>query len=288
MGGGGSKGKSDAEKALDSQPNWQDEQKWKKILSVDEARTKYEKDAFMPRNFDNAMLELRLFLEDPNLIRCLANFARKTKWVNLFLCWVDIEELKTYEAQDKKAQALGLYDRYVKSTDDFNVGFEDFENEILDQIHIAQSTDLHEIAPGLFDELQKHCFTGIFDNVFKTYRESNKCQEAMKQMKKYNEVVPDDFWYMEKLGAGGFGMVVHGQKKSTGVHYAIKIQSKKGLLECFFDCPHRVDYEKQAMAKCNHPFIIGLDYSFQTATTCIMVMELGRGMLIYECEWFHD
>jgi serine/threonine protein kinase len=85
----------------------------------------------------------------------------------------------------------------------------------------------------------------------------------------------EDFEYMNKLGEGGFGFVVHCKKKSTGKHYAMKIQTKVGLLECFADDPRRSDFEKQAFASCQHPFIINLDYAFQTDALAIMVLGLA-------------
>jgi serine/threonine protein kinase len=165
-------------------------------------------------------------------------------------------------------------------------------------------------------------------------------------------------------GEGGFGFVVHCRKKSTGKHYAMKLQTKKGkvhtrnaclfprslcqrttqyvlrepllislelmcarfgppvsvflsrpawksvvvsliasdaaprpvpriqlltafsftlfanictlgLLECFQDDPWRADFEKQAFASCQHPFIVNLDYAFQTDSLAIMVLGLA-------------
>ncbi|KAJ1408395.1 kinase-like domain-containing protein, partial [Ochromonadaceae sp. CCMP2298] len=58
-------------------------------------------------------------------------------------------------------------------------------------------------------------------------------------------------------------------------HYAMKLQTKKGLLECFQDDPWRADFEKQAFASCQHPFIVNLDYAFQTDSLAIMVLGLA-------------
>lgn len=94
---------------------------------------------------------------------------------------------------------------------------------------------------------------------------------------KYNRVRVDDFEYFSKLGEGGFGFVVHCRKKSTQKHYAMKIQTKVGLLECFSDDMSRVDFEKQAFASCEHPFIVNLDYAFQTDSLVIMLLGLSTG-----------
>ena len=55
----------------------------------------------------------------------------------------------------------------------------------------------------------------------------------------------------------------------------MKIQTKVGLLECFSDDPRRADFEKQAFASCQHPFIINMDYAFQTDALAIMVLGLA-------------
>ena len=87
----------------------------------------------------------------------------------------------------------------------------------------------------------------------------------------------NDFEYIRKLGHGTYGIVVHCRKKSTGVDYAMKIQLKEALLKSFQDDPRRVEHEKRAAAACNHPFIISLEYSFQTESLAIMVLKLGTG-----------
>lgn len=76
---------------------------------------------------------------------------------------------------------------------------------------------------------------------------------------------------------GGFGFVVHCKKKSTGKHYAMKIQTKLGLLECYPSNGQRVNIEKDALMACRHLFIISMDYAFQTKSLVMMVMDLGAG-----------
>jgi serine/threonine protein kinase len=49
------------------------------------------------------------------------------------------------------------------------------------------------------------------------------------------------------------------------------------VLICVQDCPSRVTFEKEALAKCHHPFIISMDYAFQTPELAIMVTALGTG-----------
>ena len=94
---------------------------------------------------------------------------------------------------------------------------------------------------------------------------------------RFNKVDLDDFDFTEVLGEGGFGVVLHSKKKSTGIHYAMKIQCKRRMLAQYPNAPQRVTYEKEAVSKCHHPFIIGMDYAFQTKRLAIMVTVLGTG-----------
>ena len=64
-----------------------------------------------------------------------------------------------------------------------------------------------------------------------------------------------------------------------GKHHAMKIQTKKGLLDCYSDDPTRVDFEKQAFAACHHPFIVSLDYAFQNEALAFIVLNLATGMV---------
>lgn len=70
--------------------------------------------------------------------------------------------------------------------------------------------------------------------------------------------------------------MVHCKKKSTGKHYALKIQTKTGLLENFSDHPARVVLEREAASHCHHNFIVSMDYAFQSESLAFMVVELGR------------
>ncbi|CAM9706903.1 unnamed protein product [Heterosigma akashiwo] len=79
---------------------------------------------------------------------------------------------------------------------------------------------------------------------------------------------------MELLGAGAFGRVVHVRKKSTGNHYAMKIQIKRDLVANFRDDLTKLENEKTVFAACNHPFILDMHYAFQTELYCVLVLRL--------------
>lgn len=95
----------------------------------------------------------------------------------------------------------------------------------------------------------------------------------------YNKVRVNDFEYYDVLGKGGYGVVVECRKKSTGKRYAMKIQTKADMLVSFKNDLSQIALEARALSNVRHPFIIGMDYSFQTADYAILVMELAEGIL---------
>ena len=133
-----------------------------------------------------------------------------------------------------------------------------------------------------FEVLSNDMFT-----IMVTYYSEFRCSgyyDVMKKKvaKKYNRVKSSDFEYVKILGKGGFGLVVHCIKKSTGVHYAMKLQDKSQLYYHYEYEPWRVCAEKNAFACCKHPYIVELNYAFQTSRLC-MKMDPDR-VLLYTAE----
>jgi serine/threonine protein kinase len=70
------------------------------------------------------------------------------------------------------------------------------------------------------------------------------------------------------------------QKKSTKILYALKILCKQDLLESVKDASE-VDLEVKMLAAVHHPFIVSMDYSFQTYEHAFIAMELAQGGTLY-------
>jgi len=77
------------------------------------------------------------------------------------------------------------------------------------------------------------------------------------------------------LGAGTFGQVWLVTDKKDNVPYALKVQSKRLLLE--YDQVDGVLREKNIMAQLNHPFIIKLVGAFQDKKCLYMITKLYQG-----------
>ena len=255
--------------------------RWKLLPSSLEARRKYEEDGTLSKESRTEHLELRILLDDTYAQQKLGAFAKKCRALDIFMCWVDIQEFKAIPTIDyRRSKALHIYHKYIKAGAVLEIGAVDSEEKDafkskLDEAKETGNASL--IDKNFFSRVQTKCFIEMYHNIFKPFRESAEDYVSLnRELKaKYNRVEVDDFDYIGKLGEGGFGLVVHVKKRSTGKHYAMKIQTKYGLIDSFQDDPWRADFEKQAFASCHHPFIVGLDYAFQTDLFAFMVLGLS-------------
>jgi len=273
MGGGGSKEKSPPEKA-------EEIVQWKVLPTIPQARAKYELDGSLGKSTNPLHVELRALLDEQVGQRTLGKLAKERHCLDIFMCWVDIQEFKTIPTIDyRRSKAINIFNKYIKPGAVLQVGGLDGSDvvEITSKIESSKTNPL-AMTNAFFDDVQNVCFLEIFQNVFQPFKDTQQYFEMTQQFKEaYNNVRTDDFEYMDKLGEGGFGLVVHAKKISTGKHYAMKIQSKKSLLDCFADDPRRASDEKLAISTLHHPFIVAMDYAFQTTTLAVMVLSLGTG-----------
>lgn len=272
----------------------QQSQKWKCPVNVSEAQTTFAGDGSMPVDANDDVLEMRLVMEEPFLLKYFYKFAIGKDVVRNFGCWIDIHYYKSLDInglERRLCAAFAILEKYVINDGITNLSMVQhmesckYTGKDLQQMCVCTRDNGATLPSTVFDELQLYCFMQIHDKLWKMFVNSEKYKEAYTSLRrKYNKVIPNDFQYFEALGAGGFGFVIHAKKISTGKHYAIKVQKKLGLLQFYAGSSHRVTFERLAMAKCNHPFIVRLDYAFQSEKLVFMVMELGTSELnVYVC-----
>ena len=134
--------------------------------------------------------------------------------------------------------------------------------------------DVENFSTSMFDMAQRKCFTTIFDHIFVPFVSSDAYSSVMKATRQ-KHVAATDFEYFEWLGRGGYGVVIHVRKRSTGKHYALKIQPKRALLETYFDDFTRLDSERTVFAAAQHPFIVSMDYAFQSDGLVFLALKLA-------------
>lgn len=261
--------------------------KWKLKRTLAEAKAHFTADGTLPPDASPLLLEFREFLEEPQLIHNFANFAKEQECgLRVLKCWVDVLDFKNIDescVEMAHSKAGYIYHRYLK------VNAADFlpdnllECASVDQLKTmldGPGTD-DSISSSFFNEFHQKCLVYLCVKLYSAYKNTPLFSNSTKKWREtVNRVTVDDFEFYNKLGQGVYGFVVECRKKSTNMRYAMKIQTKVGLLECYYDNPERVICEKQAMVACHHPFIVSMDYSFQTRTLVIMVMDLCSSKFI--------
>jgi len=95
-----------------------------------------------------------------------------------------------------------------------------------------------------------------------------------------------DFDLLAVIGKGSFGKVLQVRKKDTGRIYAMKVLNKKNILENN-ELEH-TKTEKNILQKLAHPFLVNLNYSFQTSDKLYFVMDyINGGELFYHLQKDH-
>ena len=82
------------------------------------------------------------------------------------------------------------------------------------------------------------------------------------------------------MGRGAFGKVYLAELKKTGKEYAIKVIRKDVLIEQ--ESIESTELEKDILFAANHPFLVGMDFLFQSEARLYFVMPFVRGGELYK------
>jgi len=85
----------------------------------------------------------------------------------------------------------------------------------------------------------------------------------------------EDFDLLNLVGKGSFGKVMQVRKKDSGKIYAMKVLDKKHILE-HNEVEHTLA-EKHILQKLHHPFLVNLNYSFQTEDKLYFILDYVNG-----------
>jgi len=105
--------------------------------------------------------------------------------------------------------------------------------------------------------------------------EKNEESKMSMNIKIEEKASPRSFDLMMQLGKGSFGEVYLAQHKATGKFYAMKIMDKNRFLS-----NNLLKYamaERNVLCYTKHPFIVGLDFAFQTAKRLFLLLEYCPG-----------
>ena len=118
------------------------------------------------------------------------------------------------------------------------------------------------------------------ENVRKTELRKRTTMLFKKNKKEIKELCIDDFELLKVLGRGAFGKVILAQKRDNKKIYAIKILKKQDIVE--LDQMEHTKAEKKILQHVNHPFLVGLEYAFQTPEKLYFVMEFMQGGELFQ------
>lgn len=87
---------------------------------------------------------------------------------------------------------------------------------------------------------------------------------------------PSDFDFLKVIGRGSFGKVYMANHKNENKIYAIKVLNKEAILKRN-EVKHIMAERNVLITNLNHPFLIGLHYSFQSADKLYFVLDYVNG-----------
>ncbi|XP_076009986.1 serine/threonine-protein kinase Sgk2b [Genypterus blacodes] len=97
-------------------------------------------------------------------------------------------------------------------------------------------------------------------------------------------VKPSDFDYLKVIGKGSFGKVLLARHRKRGSYYAVKVLQKQIIVNRKEQ--KHVMVERSVLLKgLQHPFLVGLHFSFQTPNTLYFVLDyVNGGELFYHLQ----
>ncbi|XP_019126152.1 serine/threonine-protein kinase Sgk2b isoform X2 [Larimichthys crocea] len=148
------------------------------------------------------------------------------------------------------------------------VGFSDFLNKFVSSQHLCQHLDPQKI-------LQRQS---------KLRREKEERGTASSVNTETSQMKPADFDYLKVIGKGSFGKVLLARHRQYGGYYAVKVLQKQMIVKRKEQ--RHVMVERSVLLKgLQHPFLVGLHFSFQTPNTLYFVLDyVNGGELFYHLQ----
>ncbi|XP_023668873.1 serine/threonine-protein kinase Sgk1-like [Paramormyrops kingsleyae] len=103
-------------------------------------------------------------------------------------------------------------------------------------------------------------------------------------LREETQIKPSDFDYLKIIGKGSFGKVLLARHKESAKYYAVKVLQKKIVLKKK-EQRHIMAERSVLLKNVQHPFLVGLHYSFQTADKLYFVLDyVNGGELFYHLQ----
>ena len=105
------------------------------------------------------------------------------------------------------------------------------------------------------------------NNLLNSY--NNRSNSFSNSKQKIIKVKMEDFSFKRLIGIGTYGKVFVASKKSNNKLYAVKVLNKKQI--CSKNLKKSIKTERILLEKSNYPFIMKLDYAFQTKQSLYLI-----------------
>jgi len=259
---------------------------WINVPKLSDAQETFTNEGIINGNSSHDQLEFRTLLDYEISTEYLMNYIKEKspRHEVILRGWLQIRQyndsiaLSANKNKDESQfdHAYYIFDNSIRNCQFIDMMLKKRINLALDEAQKNEGLTSTSSLVHIFDVVYVKLFTILFADIFVNFSHSKEYFELKLKIKElYNVVRSKDFTYYGMIGKGGFGLVCEVYKRSTGVRYAMKIQSKAGIIEVFGSESWRACLEIRAFAKCKHPFIVELHCAFQTESLLFLGMSLG-------------
>ncbi|KAG5842941.1 hypothetical protein ANANG_G00183100 [Anguilla anguilla] len=168
---------------------------------------------------------------------------------------------------------MSLLTAFIK---DRKMGLNDFMQKLVSCPHLCQHVDISGFLK--IDENQNEETDDEFDSP------SLHLNGPRSSLAEETRIKPCDFHYLKIIGKGSFGKVLLAKHKETCEYFAIKVLQKKVIVKKK-EQKHIMAERSVLLKTVKHPFLVGMQYSFQTADKLYFVLDyVNGGELFYHLQ----
>lgn len=180
--------------------------RWKSFVDTTAERDRFVKEKSLPNKCSDSMLEFRLFLDDPELLRPLLDNIKGATEHSIVMCWMDIQEFKQIHPESidqQRCSALNIYNNYIQVHCNTPVALINTteEKSVCERLLATVSANEKEtpLPRGIFNVMQRRCFSVLYKKVWRFYRHGAFYIKAIESLREYNKINVDDFRYVNMM-----------------------------------------------------------------------------------------
>jgi len=188
-----------------------------------------------------------------------------------------LEKIKDYQEMDsnalRKPAAKAIFDEFIMP----DLLARDHPYDIEDAEEVRASLANDETSHDLFDKYGNSIKDMMLEHEYPSFVDSNYYTRYLqwKSLEINTRVKIEDFSLHRIIGRGGFGEVYGCRKVDTGRMYAMKCLYKKRIK--MKQGERMAVNERDILARVDTPFIVCLNYAFQTGDRLCFILDLMNG-----------